>query len=433
MYLNRNVKTKILPISILVLICTSIFLSFNANKNPQRLIWSDMEGYYVYLPATIIYHDFVPAAARDTSYLKTYESTNLIYTKYTCGVAILELPFFLVAHGLSRPLGYASDGHSYIYCYALMMAGLFYFWLGMYFLWKYIRKYYGQTATLIALVGIGLGTNLYYYTLFQPAMSHVFSFFLFSVFMYVTDIIFIQKSEYDLNRRKQYILWAMYGLVYGMVILVRPTSIILGLWPVYIWYKSVEDKAAFFKLHQGVVMIMILFFVLPFVPQLLYWKYISGDFIIWSYAGESFKYWNEPKLFRVLFDPWNGWILYSPIVVLPLLFLFLGRHTNKLYQRGTIYIFIIATFIFASWWAWWFGGAFGHRCYVEFLALLALPFAGFIDMVKAKKLYAGLFVLVFLVFCYYNIGLTYAYNPPWDGEQWTYQSVINEVKKLFIK
>ena len=115
----------------LLLIPSAIFLSFNANRYPDKLIWSDMEGYYVYLPATFIYGGFDKVQVRDKDYLKVLPGTNKIYTKYTCGAAILEAPFFLAAHALSGPLGFPSDGHSAIYSYGLMMAGVFYMLAGL--------------------------------------------------------------------------------------------------------------------------------------------------------------------------------------------------------------------------------------------------------------------------------------------------------------
>ena len=65
-----------------------------------------MEGYYVYLPATFIYGGFTKEAVRDTNYIRPWPGTDKIYTKYTSGVAVLEAPFFALAHLLSSPLGY---------------------------------------------------------------------------------------------------------------------------------------------------------------------------------------------------------------------------------------------------------------------------------------------------------------------------------------
>jgi len=79
----------------IALVLGSIFISYKANKYPSKLFWSDMEGYYIYLPATFIYGGFDQVKVADKEYLKPFSETNpKIYTKYTCGVALMEAPFF---------------------------------------------------------------------------------------------------------------------------------------------------------------------------------------------------------------------------------------------------------------------------------------------------------------------------------------------------
>ena len=91
----------------------------------------------------------------EKEYLKPFSETNSkIYTKYTCGVALMEAPFFLVAHFLSKPLGFASDGHSLPYSYGIMLAGLFYFWLGIFYLYKFLVKNTSPPFSLLYRVTI---------------------------------------------------------------------------------------------------------------------------------------------------------------------------------------------------------------------------------------------------------------------------------------
>lgn len=412
-----------------LLIALSVCLSFSNIKYPENQVWSDMEGYYVYLPSVFIYGDFVREAVRDTGYIRPYKDTGKIYTKYTCGVALMEMPFFLAAHTIATITGTGDGGKSPVYGRGLTMAGLFYMWLGMYFLFRLGRRYYARWPVVLSLAALLLGTNLYYYTFFQPAMSHVFSFCLFAAFLLMTDTLVARSISSGSEPSPS--AWGLYGFVLGMIILVRPTNILMALWPLYIWYKSCTDKSLWMRTHLTCLLTAVAVFTVPFIPQLVYWKYISGQWILWSYEGESFKYWKEPKLFRVLFDAWNGWILYSPVVVVPLYFLWKGRHTNRYYERGTIWILALATWLFASWWAWWFGGAFGHRSYVEFLTVLAMPFAGAADCWLRRCRPGWLFVCLIAVLCYYSLGLTYAYRPPWDGDGWTYASLWLEIKKLF--
>lgn len=407
-----------------ILLAAGLFtLSVRSNKSPQNLIWSDMDGYYVYLPAVFIHQGFVREAARDTNYLQVWPGTDKIFTKYTCGVSLLESPFFIVAHILSEPLGFAPDGHSLIYCYLLMISAIFCLMAGSVLLWRVCRKYYSDKSVILAITCLFLGTNMYYYTIFQPTMSHIYSFFMYACLLYLTEKIIVERTY---NRSH----FALAGLVSGLVILIRPTSAIVLVYPVYRFIKSTDDKPGWFRKNLKYCMLALLSGMIVFIPQLIYWKHVTGEWFMWSYGEESFKYWKEPKLFRVLFDAWNGWLLYSPVAAIPLIGLIQERHRNRHGERVVIFIFALATWLFASWWAWWFGGAFGHRCYVEYCAFLVLPFSGIIEKAAQNRVRSVLFGALCVVLVYYSMGLTYNYRAPWDGPDWTYEKVAVEIERL---
>ncbi len=195
--------------------------------------------------------------------------------------------------------------------------------------------------------------------------------------------------------------------------------------------KQTDEKWAYIQKNALNLLIMAVAAIAVWIPQLIYWKSVTDHWIMWSYGDETFKYWKEPKLFRVLFDAWNGWLLYSPIAIIPLVGLVLGRHSNRHSERIIMLILALATYLFASWWAWWFGGAFGHRCYVEYYALLAMPFAAVAERAFKFTWSKVVFIALCLLLIYYNLGLTYHYQAPWDGPNWTYDSVWNEIKRLF--
>ena len=83
----------------------------------------DAFGYYVYLPALFIYHDYkelkwLPEI--DSKYAVTggngwqalkADNGNYVF-KYLGGVAVMQLPFFLAGHVFAKGLGYPADGFS---------------------------------------------------------------------------------------------------------------------------------------------------------------------------------------------------------------------------------------------------------------------------------------------------------------------------------
>src|SRR5688572_26263275 len=103
------------------------------NIGPRSNLWSDSEGYYQYLPALIIIKDVhkLPPGSVWPYYNDKGEYVN----KYTCGVAIFEFPFFMLAYYLSPPLEYTrSDYFNPLYCNIVDLSGLFAAFLGLFFL-----------------------------------------------------------------------------------------------------------------------------------------------------------------------------------------------------------------------------------------------------------------------------------------------------------
>lgn len=156
---------------------------------------------------------------------------------------------------------------------------------------------------------------------------------------------------------------------------------------------------------------------------MLYWYEMTGEWIHYSYTGEHFAYWNRPKIAAVLFDSQNGLFPYSPMVLLMVAAIFPAIRVRKYQAFSITVIFVLSTYVFASWWAWWFGGAFGHRSYIELYALLALPFAGMIAAVFRNRfviLRVG-FILLLILLMAYSVRMSYLYAHlpgPWDGPEW---------------
>jgi hypothetical protein len=98
-------------------------------------------------------------------------------------------------------------------------------------------------------------------------------------------------------------------------------------------------------------------------------------------------------------------------------------------------ILLIATYTFGSWWAWWFGGAFGHRCYVEFYALMSLPLGhALVQLSKQKKPTRLVFYFIFFGMIFLNIRLSQIYGGMWDGPDWGWDDYFDKILvALFIR
>jgi hypothetical protein len=376
-YLKNRVKKTVAFVLFLV-----VFVNFFHGRynKPDGVIQWDIKSYYAYLPATFIYKDLSLQFRQDNLKkfgdliwpIETPIGKKAIIT--TMGMSILYTPFFLVAHTVALLTLYEADGYSIPYKFALTFSALFYFWLGLHFLIKILRKHFEEKVIAFTILGIGLGTNLFYYTTYEAPMTHAYNFALITAFIWLT----IRFYENPSIKR---ILLS--GTLAGLITLIRPTNIIVllifFLWNIKSW-NCIKSRFSFFIKHFHWILIMAGAFILIWIPQFIYWYNVSGTLFYFSYgeAGGSF-FFNNPQIFNILFSYKKGWLVYTPIMIFSLggLILLPKRLPGSLTSILTFTIFNI--YILASWWSWWFGGGFGLRAFIDSYGILAIPFACFVD------------------------------------------------------
>ncbi|PHN00958.1 hypothetical protein [Flavilitoribacter nigricans] len=407
----------------------TIAFAFNFRKRSlDAVIWSDAEGYYMYLPAVFIYDGFEDIPVRTgAAEFRPYPGTDKIFDKYTCGVAMMQLPFFLAAHAVAVATpDYPPDGHSPPYVISLLLAGLCHGFLGIFLLRTNLRVHFkGITPDIVAL-SLLLGTNLLHYIAREPGMSHVYSFVLFNLFIWLTDRYYRTQGSWPLA-------WGLAATL-GWIVLIRPTNLLLALF--FFFYTTdgrldIRERLQFLWERFAQLWLFPLLGLLWFVPQMLYWKYATGSFLVDSYQEEGFIYWNDPKLWEVLFSIKNGWLLFSPLLALALIGLLAGAIRGIHNSRLILIIWILCWYAFSSWSSWWFGGAFGHRAFVEFYALLAFPLALVVQWILSLRQWwwPVLFFAVWLLLIYYNLGLDEHYFGP-HYEWWSWRAAMEMMFSL---
>jgi hypothetical protein len=219
---------------------------------------------------------------------------------------------------------------------------------------------------------------------------------------------------------------AVLGLIVGWIVLIRPTSILIFLFILAYDANRLSDISARFVWwlrHAKLLLCGALGALAIWLPQMYYWHSITGKLFMYSYEGESFEYWKQPKIAAVLFDTQNGLFLFSPLVLFMVLAIWFYRKDQRTQAFALAPVFVLSTYIFASWWRWNFGGAFGHRSYIEFYALYALPFGVLVEHVLLwRHTWAKLLMgICWALLCAYAVKLSYMYSylyGPWDGPDW---------------
>jgi len=400
--------------------------SVSLHKNQiEKLIWADAEGYYQYLPSLIIKNDVFD---QPYSYILP---DGRFFNKYTYGVALMESPFFLTAYIYSHIAGGDVSGYSSTYGFAILFAAVFYVFAGMLIMFGIIKKIAGGMNAFIALMLIFFGTNLYYYTVGEPGMSHAYSFFLFAAFIKLTQR-FYEAPSYG----NAIILW----IVLAVTVLVRPVNALFGLW--FLLYdvngiNAFKNRIRFLFNVKWMVLSAIPIVLILFLPQNFYWYELTGKFWVFPYQyswdDETFRYILEPKIFKVLFGLENGWFLYSPLILIALSGFFFVKNKNASIIFSGLLVLITALYINSSWWKYTFGGALGYRSMIEYYPLLAILMAHVINkIIKANIMIKVSASLFFILLIFANIRISFLYNPPWDGPDWTWDRFFEILNSIFF-
>jgi hypothetical protein len=379
-------------------------------NDPNQIVVDDVVLYYEYLSAAVIYKDLSFSFSKtDPDFFR-----NKIWTqgtakgrtvgKMTMGMALLYSPFIIAAHALAGPLGYPADGYSNPYRVALIISSFVFAMAGLFLLAIFLRKYFARGAVAITILALGLGTNLYFYTTINPAMSHAYSFFFFTFFILMTD-----RWVSEPGWKNTLLL----GLAGGIIVLVRPSNLIIfilvPLWQVDS-FPALKERFKLFAREFTKVIAVGFLVVLVFLPQVFYWKYSTGSFFHYSYGEEKF-FFNDPVFLKGLFSYRKGWLVYTPVMVFSLLgMIVLYIKYRKLFWPVAVFTFI-NMYIIWSWWCWWYGGGFGQRAMIESYALLSIPLAAMIQLIISRKVIirSAFMVLVFILVML-NIFQTYQYS-----------------------
>ncbi len=420
-----------------MVIMTIISSNLNWGKdNWKGIVEADGKGYYSYLPAIFIYNDlnfsFFDKIEKEKYYNKNlyydYRSSGhgRVIDKYFCGTAVAELPFFAIAHIYAKVLKLDADGYSKAYPVAVSVAALFYLFIGLLFLNLTLKKYLiNEWYISLTLITAVFGTNLFYYTVGEPGMSHIFS------FAFISMLIFYSK-QYFSTYNKKYIL--IIAIIFGMVVLIRPVNgLILTILP-FIAGSSRSLKKGLTEIYYQkfrLALALVLFFGIISIQTIIY-KISTGYFFIDSYGAEGFNF-LSPHIFNILFSYKKGLFLYTPIYLVSLT----GGYylwKNSRFEFYTVFGFLfLITYIFSSWWMWYYGGSFSSRVYVEyipvFMILLAISLKG-IKLKIFRRIYISV-ILILIVMCQIQTFQYRYYQIHWsDMTRESYWNVFLRIDKL---
>lgn len=393
-------------VSILLIMIVMIMVSMNINWKKgynNGVLEADAKGYYAYLPAIFIYKD-LNFGFFDTIEKVKYYNQNLFYeyrytyegnvlNRYFCGSAIAQLPFFMAAHGICGITSCEQDGYSRPYISMICLAALFYLLIGLLFINKIMSRFgIGPMERSIVLFTMVFGTNLFYYSIVEPGLSHIYSFAFMGMFIYY-------MKRYLDNHEPKLIIFI--SLILGMIVLLRPVNLVIVLIIPFLSGSVINLREGLQKvLKQRMVLFtgIVIFLTVVFIQPLIY-KISTGSFFVYTYGEQGFDF-LHPQMLKILFSYKKGLFLYTPVLLISLVGgYYLWRHERFRFYSLFLFMFIL-TYMMSSWWNWWYGGSFSSRVYVEYLPLFALLLGIALNSIRGrlfKKLYVTLILLLVLV------------------------------------
>lgn len=422
---KKNLKGLIITITILWSIIASFTRKYSNETNwYHSTLWADKAGYYIYLPAVFIYQFDFSWAPDDFSGkfgdgFRIRDGDEKVITKYPYGVALLQLPFFTVAHLIAPLLDFPADGFSLIYNKLIDISCIVYFLLGALCLWKFLKTYYDERIIGILFLYLFFCTNLRYYVTIDTGLSHIYSFFLFSCFLLKIQTCF---REMSLKTKDLIVISVLTALIF----IVRPINIIFMPLFLLIDLESLSQLRQRLRLllKARTLMVFSMIFIGFILPQIAYNHYSIGRLTLDSYSGETFSNLKDPQIARVLFAFENGLFVYNPLFLLSIYGMLHMLFSNKMNGLLSIILFSGLTFLYACWFSPQLGCGFGHRGFVEFYPFFIVPMGVTIQYLTANINKKILLTTLLLMIALYYHKLEQAWDicwfgkDPWDIDYW---------------
>jgi len=372
-------------------------------------IHADAQGYYGYLVALFLEHSFnweqVISSYADVYFNGsaadfTVDTEAGRVNKYFAGTALLLLPFFALSCVAASLFGFPVDGYSLPFQHGMIIASVSYSVFGLFLLSRFLQsKGISWSNAIVVILTCFFGTGLFYYSISEPVMTHVYSFFVFSAFLLQATRMFAKPTG------KRILILAV---IFALIVLVRPSNGIIVLSLPFLagglgsFLGLLTDKTFLKALLPAFVVVG----AVIAIQLAVYWFQV-GKPIVWSYKGEGFNF-SDPETINVLWSFKKGFFIYTPWALLGLVGLVVLAF-RKTAEAVWLWLFLaVSVYIISCWWNWYYGSSFGMRAMIEYLPFFAFGLAFLLQ--KTSGLAKGVIVLIAVMTVPINLVQSYQYN-----------------------
>ncbi|MCB0477057.1 MAG: hypothetical protein KDC84_02770 [Crocinitomicaceae bacterium] len=377
-----------------LLIFLFIFFGNNYYLKPDARIVADGEGYYDYLKSTFIFHDIDrKGLSRDSEVFQRLDKYGFYVeykegkvNKYTCGTAMLQMPFFLVAY--MQEEGEELTGEEDSFQTWAFYGAIFYAFFGLFFLrLAFVQFSIHPLSIFLIQASILFATSYTYELNYGVFGSHVYSFFAIAAFLY-----FARRYFKELRIG----LFYLACLAIGFILIIRQINILILLFIPFIAGDWATLKNGFVHLFRpfwrfffGLAIIISIGFI-----QVYFWYQQTGDLLVYSYGSERF-FFQYPHIMEMLFSYRRSLFVYAPITIVSILGFTHLLFTRKYFQLISWWIgFLLLTYIFSCWWDWTYGASYGQRVFIDVYPIIFLMIAFYLEFIGKKGAYIFGVVLI---------------------------------------
>jgi hypothetical protein len=313
----------------------------------------------------------------------------------------------VAADVLCRISGRAPDGQGPVYRNAVAMASLLYGWLGLALLYRTAAPRAGRGPAVLAALGIGFGTFLYWYLAFAPTMAHAVAFFAAAL------VVWVWLGPVPPGTRRGLLLGAACGLA-GLTRWANVLIVVLPLSDLLLRLLRRESGARREALALAAAGILV------FSPQMIVWQRLYGSPLTIP-QGAGFVA-GAPAIAGVLFSPRHGLFSWSPLLYLALPGVVAFAAREPLRGLAALVLACALTRVNAGVADWWGGSAFGARRFDALLPVLGLGLAltlkSSVDLARRRPLVPG--AVLVSAFVLWNVLLAAQYR----SGGWEYDAAV---------
>jgi hypothetical protein len=391
----------------IAILCAVVLAGVKINNNQNNILSYDTFGYYMYLPARFIFDDpGLKDFSRVENINRQYKNSNTLYQfasgtdgqkviRFYRGISYLIAPGFFAGHIYAKITGEPTDGFSKPYQDAIIYWNLIFNLLGLFFAWKILLYYFPDRVAAMTLPLLFLVSNLYAFIGYSSEIPHVYLFTLIAALIWFTI---------RWHAKPGWLYAAAIGLTGGLIAVSRPSEILVMLIPL-LWgicdQSSLAEKWKTIIRHWPHLIVMTFALMLPVIPQLMYWKTVSGSYFFQSYTdpGSTLDLTN-PRILYTLFGFRKGWFIYSPVMLFAIYGLYRAIRQKTPYALAVVVYLALNLYLIAS-----FSSlvSYGWRAFLQSYAALILPMGLFTAWaLQQNKIIRTVLLVVVLFLAYVN-------------------------------